>query len=136
MVSKPSCWGIFFVKAQTKIGPVSQQTLNILTKTKLTTKKTNIFFFLRGKNSLTYKTTKRILPLREVHQTSSPKIYLQSYAIYLNSPNSLNFFKRKWQILIHFKTYTPQSSAIDGDCYPLCTKLGYCSTLHSHSHSS
>lgn len=42
MVSKPSCWGIFFVKAQTKIGPVSQQTLNILTKTKLTTKKTNI----------------------------------------------------------------------------------------------
>ncbi|MBV3395415.1 hypothetical protein KSW77_07750, partial [Prevotella copri] len=26
----------------TKIGPVSQQTLNILTKTKLTTKKTNI----------------------------------------------------------------------------------------------
>ncbi len=26
-----------------KIGPVSQQTLNILTKTKLTTKKTNIF---------------------------------------------------------------------------------------------
>lgn len=43
MVFKPSCWGIFFVKAQTKIGPVSQQTLNILTKTKLTTKKTNIF---------------------------------------------------------------------------------------------
>ena len=42
MVSKPSCWGIFFVRAQTKIGPVSQQTLNILTKTKLTTKKTNI----------------------------------------------------------------------------------------------
>ena len=92
---------------------------HILTKTKLTTKKTNIFFFLRGKNSLTYKTTKRILPLREVHQTSSPKIYLQSYAIYLNSPNSLNFFKRKWRILIHFKTYTPLSSAIDGDCYLL-----------------
>ena len=60
MVFKPSCWGIFFVKAQTKIGPVSQQTLNILTKTKLTTKKTNIFKRMRYiqhlKLNLTYDT--------------------------------------------------------------------------------